>query len=54
MLGFCEESNTILTTLTDEMIGSSEIEGVFLIPTSVRSSIVRKFGMEVDVTYLLI
>lgn len=48
MLGFREKSDTILTTLTEEMIGSSEIEGVFLNPSSVRSSIARKLGMEDD------
>ncbi|MDE7375995.1 MAG: Fic family protein [Muribaculaceae bacterium] len=46
MLGFNEKSQSQLSTLTDELINSSEIEGVLLNPKSVRSSIARKLGIE--------
>lgn len=46
MLGFEEKSNTLLSSMTDELISTSEIEGVFLNPSSVRSSIARKLGIE--------
>ena len=48
MLGFHEKSKSLLTAMTDELISSSEIEGVSLNPNSVRSSIARRLGMEDD------
>lgn len=46
MLGFNEKSRSSLSAMTDELISSSEIEGVRLNPDSVRSSIARRLGIE--------
>lgn len=46
MLGFGEKSRAHLSALTDELITSSDIEGVALNPGSVRSSIARRLGIE--------
>lgn len=46
MLGFDEKSRTRLSAMTDDLIGSSEIEGVILNPQSVRSSIARRLGVD--------
>lgn len=46
MLGFQEKSRTLLSAMTEELINSSEIEGVLLNPNSVRSSIARRLGLE--------
>jgi Fic family protein len=48
MLGFNEKSHSLLASLTDELVCSSEIEGVMLNPNSVRSSIARHLGIEED------
>lgn len=48
MLGFNEKNRSLLSALTEELISSSEIEGVFLNPKSVRSSIARRLGLEED------
>lgn len=48
MLGFNEKSNTLLTSMTEELIGTSDIEGISLNPASVRSSIARRLGIEND------
>lgn len=48
MLGFNEKSQLMLSSMTDELISSSEIEGVTLDPRSVRSSIARRLGVESD------
>lgn len=48
ILGFNEKTGPLLTAMTDELIGSSEIEGVFLNPNSVRNSIARRLGLEND------
>lgn len=48
MLGFNERNKTFLSAMTDDLVGSSEIEGVFLNPNSVRSSIARRLGIEAD------
>ena len=48
MLGFDEKSRSSLTAMSDELISSSEIEGVCLNPNSVRSSIARRLGIEDD------
>lgn len=48
MLGFDSKSRSMLHALTDELIGSSEIEGVTLYPESVRSSIARRLGIGYD------
>lgn len=42
------KSSALLTALSDEIIGSSRIEGVELNPQSVRSSVARKLGIEED------
>lgn len=47
-LGFNEKNRSLLTAMTEELMGSSEIEGVFLNPNSVRSSIARRLGIEDD------
>lgn len=46
MLGFSEKNSSQLSTMTDELISSSEIEGVMLNPNSVRSSIARRLGID--------
>lgn len=46
MLGFNEKSQSLLSAMTDELISSSEIEGVLLNPKSVRSSLARRLGIE--------
>lgn len=46
MLGFNEKSQALLSAMTDELISSSEIEGVLLNPKSVRSSLARRLGIE--------
>lgn len=47
-LGFNEKSQSLLTAMADELISSSEIEGVELNPNSVRSSIARRLGIDDD------
>ena len=46
MLGFKEKNRSLLAAMTEELISSSEIEGVLLNPASVRSSIARRLGLE--------
>lgn len=46
MVGFNEKSQSKLSILTDDITGSSEIEGIRLSPNSVRSSIAHKLGIE--------
>lgn len=46
MLGFNERNGSLLSAMTEELTNSSEIEGVFLNPNSVRSSIARRLGLE--------
>lgn len=48
MLGFNEKSRSLLSAMTDELMSSSDIEGVLLNPNSVRSSIARRLGIEED------
>lgn len=48
MLGLNEKSRSLLSAMTDELISSSEIEGILLNPNSVRSSIARRLGIEND------
>ena len=48
MLGIKDKSQSRLSAMTDELISSSEIEGIFLNPNSVRSSIARRLGLEED------
>ncbi len=48
MLGFDDRCQSLLSSMADELISSSEIEGVQLNPNSVRSSIARRLGIEDD------
>lgn len=48
MLGFRDKSNSQLTAMSEELISSSEIEGVVLNPNSVRSSIARRLGIDYE------
>lgn len=48
MLGFDDKSKSLLSAMSDDLLSSSEIEGVSLNPVSVRSSIARRLGMEDD------
>lgn len=48
MLGFEDRDKTHLEALTAELVNSSEIEGLWLNPESVRSSIARRLGIEED------
>jgi Fic family protein len=45
-LGFAEQEEAVLTTLTQDVLKSSEIEGEILDKDQVRSSIARRLGME--------
>jgi Fic family protein len=47
MLGFALRNETALQTLTLDVIKSTEIEGEFLHPDQVRSSIARRLGMDI-------
>lgn len=49
MLGLGDKDFALLSSLTDDIISSSEIEGVVLNPNSVKSSIARRLGVEIDV-----
>lgn len=46
-LGFPSRSQAVLETLTLEVVKNSEIEGEFLDPRQVRSSIARRLGMDI-------
>src|SRR5665811_1843273 len=46
-LGFDLRNEALLDTLTLDVLKSSEIEGEFLNPTQVRSSIARRLGMDI-------
>lgn len=48
MLGFNEKNRSLLSAMSEDLLGSSEIEGVQLNPDSVRSSIARRLGMDDD------
>lgn len=48
LIGINKQSETIINALTDEMVSSSEIEGVYINPASVKSSIAKKLGIEQD------
>ena len=48
MLGFRDKSNSQLTAMSEELISSSEIEGVVLNPNSVRGSIARRLGIDYE------
>lgn len=50
VLGFDVQNTTMLGTLTDDITNSSEIEGVYLNPESVRSSIARRLGIDTDLS----
>lgn len=50
MVGFSQQSRSLLSAMTEELISSSEIEGITLNPASVRSSIARRLGIEDGVT----
>src|SRR4030088_3212649 len=46
-LGFRQQEEAVLTTLTEDMLKSSEIEGEILDREQVRSSIARRLGLDV-------
>src|SRR3981081_3690263 len=46
-LGFRQQEEAVLTTLTEDVLKSSEIEGEMLNREQVRSSIARRLGMDV-------
>lgn len=46
MLGFNDKAGSMLSAMADELISSSEIEGMTLNRDSVRSSIARRLGIE--------
>lgn len=46
VLGFNDKDQSLLSAMTDELISSSEIEGISLNPGSVRSSIARRLGID--------
>jgi len=48
MLGFDDRNRSQLVALTDELVNSSQIEGIQLSPQSVRSSIARRLGITDD------
>jgi Fic family protein len=45
-LGFRQQEEAVLTTLTEDVLKSSEIEGEILDKDQVRSSIARRLGLE--------
>src|SRR5882762_1306730 len=45
-LGFRQQEEAVLTTLTQDVLKSSEIEGEILDKDQVRSSIARRLGMD--------
>lgn len=47
-MGFTLRSEAVLETLTKDIVKSSEIEGEFLNPDEVRSSVARRLGMEIS------
>ena len=47
-LGFELREEAVLETLTEDIVKSSEIEGEFLNPEEVRSSVARRLGMEIS------
>lgn len=47
-IGFELREEAVLETLTEDIIKSSEIEGEFLNPAEVRSSVARRLGMEIS------
>ena len=47
-MGFELREEAVLKTITEDIIKSSEIEGEFLNPEEVRSSVARKLGMEIS------
>jgi Fic family protein len=46
-MGFELREEAVLATLTEDILKSSEIEGEFLNPEEVRSSVARRLGMEI-------
>ena len=46
LLGFKEKSRSILSSISNELISSYEIEGVYLNPHSVRSSVARRLSLD--------
>lgn len=47
-IGFQLREEAVLETITEDVIKSSEIEGEFLNPKEVRSSVARRLGMEIS------
>jgi Fic family protein len=47
-MGFELREEAVLATLTEDVLKSSEIEGEFLNPEEVRSSVARRLGMEIS------
>ncbi len=47
-LGFENKTRSALVSMTQDLVGSSEMEGVTLNPQSVRSSLARRLGIEED------
>lgn len=47
-MGFELREDAVLETLTEDIVKSSEIEGEFLNPEEVRSSVARRLGMEIS------
>ena len=45
-LGFAEKEDKVLSTITADIIKSSEIEGLILNKEQVRSSVARRLGIE--------
>ena len=46
-LGFINQNEAVLATLTQDVLKSSEIEGEILNPDQVRSSIARRLGIDI-------
>ena len=47
-LGFELREEAVLETLTDDIVKSSAIEGEFLNPDEVRSSVARRLGLDIS------
>src|SRR5690606_37562977 len=47
-MGFELREEAVLETLTEDIVRTSEIEGEFLNPMEVRSSVARRLGMDIS------
>lgn len=51
-IGFHDKNEIVLQTITQDIVKSSEIEGEILDPSSVRSSVARRLGLEAAASHI--